>query len=102
MQQYNIEFSEIAIEDINQLHYVIEFQYKSPLTAFRYGQGLINEIKKLRYTADALPLQTRKSLTRYANNVRRLNYKRIAIIYSISAGTVYILRVIPANAIAGL
>lgn len=47
MSQYQILITEEAKHDILQLADVIKYQYKSPLTAFNYVQGLIDEIKKL-------------------------------------------------------
>ncbi|MDO9152369.1 MAG: type II toxin-antitoxin system RelE/ParE family toxin [Paludibacter sp.] len=102
MKNYNLVFTVSADDDINNLFNVITFQYKAPLTAQRYVQGLINEIKTLKYSADSYPIQTRKSITQYGQNVRRINYKRIAVIYTVYQTTVYIHRIIPANAIAGL
>jgi len=44
--RYRIEFSPAANQDIDDLYSVIIDEYQSPLTAFRYVQGLVDEIKK--------------------------------------------------------
>lgn len=102
MKNYLIEFSETSLSDIDDLAHVIHDLYKAPLTAKKYVKGLKMEIKKLEITAESLPIQTRKSLTKYGHNVRRLNYKKMAIIYTIHQNTVLIHRVIPSNTISGL
>jgi len=50
--RYRIEFSPNANQDIDDLYSVIINEYKSPLTAFRYVQGLVDEIKKLEYNPE--------------------------------------------------
>jgi len=102
MNLYQILFTEEAKQDIKQLSDVIKHQYKSPLTAFNYLQGLVDEIKKLRVSAESYIIQTRKSFTKYGYNVRRVNYKKMAILYTVSNKTVYIHRVVPASTIADL
>lgn len=42
---YTIEYSKQAEIDIEKLYVVIAAEYKAPLTAFRYVQGLIDTIK---------------------------------------------------------
>ncbi|MEI8048515.1 MAG: hypothetical protein WCI92_14120 [Bacteroidota bacterium] len=75
MNLYQILFTEEAKEDIKQLTDVIKYEYKSPLTAFKYVQGLVDEIEKLSVSAESYIIQTRKSFTKYGYNVRRVNYK---------------------------
>ncbi|GAB6011751.1 hypothetical protein [Viscerimonas tarda] len=47
-------------------------------------------------------IQRQQSLKKYGHNVRRLNYKKMAIIYTVHSTTVYIHRIVPANTISGL
>ena len=65
MKHYNIVYSLEADKDINNLFEFIIFQYKAPLTAFKYVQELLDEIKKLSYSAESYSVQTRKSLQQY-------------------------------------
>ncbi|MEI6555499.1 MAG: hypothetical protein WCL70_07920 [Paludibacter sp.] len=102
MKHYSIEYSEEARTDINNLFDVIIYEYKAPTTAFKYVQGLYNEIKKLSRSAESFSVQTRKSLQQYGPSPRRLNYKRMTVIYNVINDVVYIRRVIPSNTIAGL
>jgi hypothetical protein len=102
MRHFNVIISETANEDIKQLSYTIKFQYKAPVTSFKYVQGLIDEIKRLSRSAESYSIQTRKSLQQYGPYPRRVNYKKMAIIYNVINDVVYIRRVIPANTISGL
>jgi len=102
MKHYNVIYSLEADEDINNLFEFIVFQYKAPLTAFKYVQGLLDEIKRLSRSAESFSIQTRKSLQQYGPYPRRVNYKKMAIIYNVINDVVYIRRVIPANTISGL
>jgi hypothetical protein len=73
MKTYNIEISESALLDIKDLAFVIHDLYKAPMTAKKYVKGLYKEVKKLESMAETLPFQSRKSLTQYGQNVRRIN-----------------------------
>jgi hypothetical protein len=102
MKHYKVIYSVEAYEDINNLFDFIIFQYKAPLTAFNYVQGLSDEIRGLSLSAQSFPIQSRKSLQQYGPYPRRLNYKKMAIIYNVINDVVYIRRVIPAKSISGL
>jgi hypothetical protein len=99
---FNIEYTEEASNDIDNLFDVITYKYKAPLTAFKHVQGIASTIKKLEHSASIYKIQTRASLQQYTYNPRRVNYKAMAIIYNIINETVYIRRVIPSNTISGL
>jgi len=97
MKSYRIEYSELAEKDIDSLFNVIVFEYKSPITAFRYVEGLINKINELRRTGDIYANCTSKSVQKYGQNIKRVNYKKMAIFYSIFEVTLYIHRIMPSN-----
>jgi ribosomal protein S18 len=102
MVRFEIVFSEEANVDIQNLLDAIIYQYKASITAFRYVQGLLDEIKKLKTTAETFSIQKTKGFSQYGFNVRRLNYKKMAIIYTVINNTVYIQRVIPSSTITTL
>lgn len=102
MTRYRIVYSPEANNDIVELTNVITYDYSAPLTAFRYVQGLKETIELLTKFPKSYPLQTRTSLSRYGQNVRRINYKRMAIIYTVHGNIVYIHRIIPASIITSL
>lgn len=80
----------------------ISYQYKFPLTALKYLKEIYAEMRKLEYSAISYQIQTRKHLQQYGPFPRRVNYKKMAIIYNVINDVVYIRRVIPANTISGL
>ena len=102
MNLFQILITEDAKQDIKQLSDVIKYQYKSPLTAFNYVQGLIDEISKLQVAAESYVIQNRKSFLIYGYNVRRINYKKMSILYTVSNYTVYIHRIVPASTISDI
>ena len=102
MIKYAVVISEQARYDLNNLSEIIIYQYKAPVTAEKYLQGIYAEIAKLSHSAESYPVQTRKSLQQYGPYPRLINYKRMAIIYNAIGSTVIIRRIIPANTISGL
>lgn len=103
MTKYRIIISERAQNDLDSLSNVISFEYKAPKTAIKYLRELFAVINMLSQNADIFQFQTRKSIVdAYGTFVRRINYKKMAILYTIHTDTVYILRVIPQSTISGL
>ncbi len=102
MSKYALIILDAAKEDIIDLSNTIRFEYKSPATAVKYLRGLYKEINRLMNNAEPFPLQTHQYFLQYGVKVRRLNYKKMTIIYTIINSTVYIQRVVPASTITGL
>ena len=101
MLRFEIVFLEEANIDIQNLSDTIMYQYKASITAFMYVQGLLDEIKKLKTNAESFSIQKSNCFLQYGFNVRRLNYKKMAIIYTVTNNTAYIKRVVPALTITG-
>ena len=99
MKKYKISYSEKADKDISDLFDAIVFDYKEPDTAFKYVQGLIKSIEKLSTFPEAYSIRNNHSLLKYGLNVRRINYKKMAIIYTIHSDVVFIRRIIPSSMI---
>ena len=99
MVRFEIVFSEHANTDIQNLADAIMYQYEAPRTAFKYVQGLLDEIKKLRTIADFLPIQKSSYFLQYGFNVRRLKYKKMTIIYTLIGNVAYIQRVVTSSSI---
>lgn len=100
--KYRLRYADTALEDITELRFVIRNIYKAPNTAIRYLQGLYNEISHLKTHPKYPPIQTSPFFLRYGTNARRINYKKMAIIYTIHDNIVYIHRIIPASLITSL
>ncbi len=103
MNKFVLIYSEQAKNDIDELTNTIIYQYKAPTTAFNYVQGLVNEINSLKNSADIFPIQTNSYVIRtHGYFVRRINYKKMAIFFTINRNIVYILRIIPQSLISEL
>jgi len=99
---YDIFISEQANKDFDDLEFAIKYEYQSPLTAFRYLQGLKNKINELKIFAEIYAIETSEFYQQFGFRVRRINYKNMAIIYTIHENIeyenfVFIRRVIPAS-----
>jgi len=92
---YTIEYSKQAEIDIEKLYNIIATEYKAPHTAFRYVQGLIDTINSLKHHADVYAFYNSNFVKQYGNNVKRVNYKKMAVLFTIFQKTVYIHRIIP-------
>jgi plasmid stabilization system protein ParE len=102
MKTYEIEYSDEAKADLKDLHNVIVFKYKSPLTAKRYLSELKKTIFSLSKTPDRYSIKNYRSLFRYGLNVRRMDFKKMAIVYTINNSTIYIHRIVAGSMITGL
>ncbi len=94
MKQYVVAFTAEAKVELKSLKHVIRDVYKAPLTAKSYSVGLLDRIRTLRYNADIYADVPELSVE-FGMTVKRLNYKQIAIIYTIEDDKVYIQRVLP-------
>ncbi|MBR1878925.1 MAG: hypothetical protein IJ814_08005 [Paludibacteraceae bacterium] len=82
MKRFDIFLSTKARSDIASLRTTIIFQYRAPLTAKRYLAGLNTKIKSLEQGADNVPIELELA-NQYGMEIRRINYKEMAILYSI-------------------
>ena len=103
----NIYYSKLAEKDIDGLFDFIVKEYKSPLTAARYIQGIYDEISKLSTQARIHKVETGSFYRQFGFAVRRINYKKMAIIYSVieysvPENFVWIYRVMAASLITSL
>ncbi len=102
MNSYQIVYSDTAKKDLDDLFQAIVWDYKAPLTAYRYVQGIIDTIKILSRNPESYLVQTQRYYSRHAAIVRRINYKKMAIIYSVHSKVVYIHRIVAASTIKDL
>ena len=96
MARFEIFVTEEAEKDLQELKDAIEFSYQAPLTAKRYVEELNTKMQWLANGADYFPIVPELSY-QFGCDMRRLNFKRMAILYSIEGDIVNILRIIPQN-----
>ncbi len=99
MKRFQVVLSEEAKLDIDNLFDFIVTEYKSEFTANQYINGLENTIQSLSRSAEIYRLQTAPFFKQFGDNVRRVNYKKMAVIYSIYEHYVYIQRVVATSII---
>jgi plasmid stabilization system protein ParE len=97
--KYIIKYSKKAREDILNLTNHISFIYKAPTTSVKYMNELFRKINGLFESAESYPLYNRKQFSKHGLYVRRINYKKMAIIYTVHENTVLIQRIIPGSVI---
>lgn len=98
MRQFDISLASKALSDVDKLRFAIVFKYRAPLTAKRYLRGLNDAIQSLKTGADAIRVDSVLS-AQYGIELRRINYKEMAIIYSVEEDVVYIHRIMPQSMI---
>ena len=101
MNKYTVIISEQAQQDLRDLSNTITFEYKSPVTAIKYLKGIYAQMRKLNSSAETYVAQTHKYFSQYGLTARRLNYKKMTIIYTVNNRKVYIQRVVPSSSITG-
>jgi len=99
MKTYNVLFSKTAREDMQALFDYITYTYKSYKTADDYQLGLLNAINELRKSAEVYNTMKGKYAILYGGNIRRINYKKMAILYSVNSHNVLIRRIIASSLI---
>jgi len=102
MIKFEVILSEDADNDINGYTDFIINEYNSPLTALRNYEGLFETIFSLEKIADKIPISQSKYLQQFGFNTRRVNYKKMTIIYTIHNNIVFIKRIVPQSLIKGL
>lgn len=99
MLHYQVILSENAETDFEEyIDYIIS-ECSAPLTALRHYENFYYTLKSLENMPCSLPIQNGLYFLRFGSNVRRLNFKKMAIIYTIHHETVYIHRIIAAKLI---
>ena len=98
MRQFEISLTSKALSDVDKLRFAIVFKYRAPLTVKRYLKGLNDTIQSLKVGADSIQIDTNVSAL-YGLEIRRVNYKEMAILYSVEDDIVYIHRIMPQSMI---
>ena len=98
-ENYNLVVSKEARNDINTYIDYIIYECDAPKTAKQHYDDLMALLEKIRKYPTAFSVRTAASLLQYGYNVRRANYKKMAILYSMKGSMVYIHRVVAASMI---
>lgn len=96
MRHFEITTTTKAQSDVDKLRFAIAFKFRAPLTAKRYVKGLNEKVQSLKVGADSIQIDAESS-AQYGIEIRRINYKEMAILYTIEEDMVIIQRIIPRN-----
>jgi plasmid stabilization system protein ParE len=92
--KYRVTIHQTAFDDIQVIADYIEKEYKAPATANNFLDGIEAALYSLELNASVFAVSTSPSLLKYGKNVRRINYKKFAIIYTIELNVVHVYRII--------
>jgi plasmid stabilization system protein ParE len=101
-KNYNLIITIRAQEDIFSYINTITHTYHSPLTAKKHYDNLYKTFEQIRKHPLINSIRHSQALQQYGLNVRRVNYKKMAIIYTVHDDTVFIHRVVAGSMITGL
>jgi len=83
---------EAEVEFNNYIDHIY-FAYDAPLTAIQHYNDILEILYNLEKYAEVYKKEDLPSLQKYGNNVRRVNYKKMSIIYTVFDETVYVHRI---------
>jgi len=89
---------EAETEFNNYIDYIY-YTCDAPLTAIQHYNEMLELLYSLEKQAEIYQIEYLPLLQKYGNNVRRLNYKKMAIIYTMCDNIVYIHRIMAASLI---
>ena len=100
MHKYLVKITDIALQDIEYVHDYIAYELCEPITADKYIRGIYDAIKHLSLYGACVAVSERDILlSQYGLNVRNINYKKMAIIYTVDNDRIIIERIIAATLI---
>ncbi|MCL2327123.1 MAG: type II toxin-antitoxin system RelE/ParE family toxin [Bacteroidetes bacterium] len=97
--KYTVKLSDRANADFdNYINHII-YEYDAPITASKHHDGIIEILLGLSENPYKNAVRNNNSLHPFGENVRRANFKKMAIIYTIHGNIVYIHRILAASMI---
>jgi plasmid stabilization system protein ParE len=100
MRKNVVKISRTALQDIKNVHDYIAFELFEPITADKYIRGIYEAIKHLSYYGTSVSVSERENLLlQYGRTVRNINYKKMAIIYTIESHEIIVQRIMAASLI---
>lgn len=95
MKSYNVVFSEQAEHDFQEYVDYIIYECKAPLTALRHYEDFFTTLDVLKHSPESFSIQTSPTLIRQLGfGVRRINYNKMAIFYTVHNDVVLIRRIV--------
>ena len=100
MRKHVVRITDTALQDIENVHDYIAYELFEPITADKYIRGIYDAIKHLSLYGSNVAVSERDFLLlQYGATVRNINYKKMAVIYTIENEEVIIHRIVAATLI---
>ena len=99
---YKLKLSVEAEEDFENYIDYIEIECNMPMTAAKHKAGILEKLLELSENPHINPIRYSESLRQFGISVRRVNFKKMAIIYTIHTDKVFIHRIVASSMITGL
>jgi len=99
---YKVVMSDDAQIDYDEYIDYILYDCSAPMTAAEHYAGIKDTIMDLSENPYRYAVRTNVSLWQYGLDVRRVNFKKMAIIYTIHGNIVYVHRILAGSLITGL
>jgi len=97
MRQNVVRITDTALQDIENVHDYIAYELFEPITADKYIRGIYDAIKHLSLYGATVAVSERDFLlSQYGSTVRNINYKKMAIVYTIENDEIIIHRIVAA------
>jgi len=94
MHKNVVKIKETALQDIENVHDYISYELLEPITADKYINGIYNAIKHLSFYGASIAVSDNDYLlSQFGTTVRNINYKKMAIIYTIENREIIIQRI---------
>jgi plasmid stabilization system protein ParE len=89
-----------ALQDIENVYDYIAYELLEPITADKYIRGIYDAAKHLSlYGASIAASERDFLLSQYGSTVRSINYKKMAVIYTVENNEITIQRIIAGSLI---
>jgi len=99
---YKVIMSDDAQADYDEYIDYILYDCNAPMTAAEHYAGIKDTIMDLSKNPYQYAVRTNISLLQYGLNIRRVNFKKMAIIYTIHGNTIYVHRILAGSLITEL
>ena len=95
MRNFVVEITETALSDIENVHDYIAYELFEPITADKYIRSIYEIIKHLSHFGMSIAVSDREFLrSRYGSTVRTINYKKMAIVYTVINEEIIVQRIV--------
>jgi plasmid stabilization system protein ParE len=98
MKSYRLHFSPEAEADLSEVFHYIAYELKSPATAVKYFDGMLDTISRLAWLGGSFAVSERAYIQKlYGPGARTVSYKKMTVVYNVIGDVVLIRRVMASS-----